>query len=191
MSEAEDKVKEKDKERIMPNDIVWHEALLNELYWGWLKKYSSGDISINQFYEFLKGENFECDIGFEEVISDADLVRIGFLLGLSYDRQNIVFKKYRTSQGRKNRLNNNLCPKNKDSFLGSDKRVRELSGILKRNGYGFVVTNLLSNKISKLESYRGEVKAKIIECQAILKQYEKAYEIYNQRIESCENEKRR
>ena len=191
MSEAEDKDKEKDKGRIVPNDIVWDEALVKELYWGWLKKYSSGDISINRFYEFLKGENFECDIGFEDVINDANLIRIGFLLGLSYDRQNIVFKKYRNSHGRKKPLNNNLCPKNKDSFLGRDKRVRELSGILKRNGYGFVATNLLSNKISKLESYRGEVKAKIIECQAILKQYEKAYEVYNQRIEFCENEKRR
>lgn len=191
MSEAEDKVKEKDKERIMPNDIVWYEALVNELYWGWLKKYSSGDISINQFYEFLKGENFECDIGFEEVISDADLIRIGFLLGLSYDKQNIVFKKYRNSQGRKNRLNNNLCPKNKESFLGSDERVDKLSEILQKNGCGFVATNVLEDRIRKLNTYKHEEEVKLDGLKAELEKRRKAIELYEQRVASCENEKRR
>lgn len=191
MPEAEDKVKEKDKERIVPNDIVWHEALLNELYWGWLKKYSSGDISINQFYEFLKGENFECDIGFEEVISDADLIRIGFLLGLSYDRQNIVFKKYRNSQGRKNRLNNNLCPKNKESFLGSDERVDKLSEILQKNGCGFVATNVLEDRIRKLNSYKHKEEVKLDDLKAELEKRKKAIELYEQRVADCENEKRR
>lgn len=187
MSEAEDKVKEKDKERIVPNDIVWHEALLKEVCEEWLKTYSSNDVEINVVSGFFKGEISKCDIGFKDVISDADLIRIGFLLGLSYDRQNIVFKKYRNSQGRKNRLNNNLCPKNKESFLGSDERVEELSDILQKNGCGFVVTNVLEDRMRKLNSYKLELEVKLDGLKAELEKMKKAIELYDQRIASCEN----
>lgn len=191
MSEAEDKVKEKDKERIVPNDIVWHEALLKEVCEEWLKKYSSSDVEINVVSGFFKGEIKKCDIGFKDVISDADLIRIGFLLGLDYDKQNIVFKKYRNSQGRKKRLNNNLCPKNKESFLGSDERVEELSDILQRNGCGFVVTNVSEDRKRKLNSYKLEIEVKLDGLKAELEKGKKAIELYDQRIASCENEKRR
>lgn len=191
MSEAEDKVKEKDKERIVPNDIVWHEALLKEVCEEWLKKYSSNDVEINVVSGFFKGEIKKCDIGFKDVISDADLIRIGFLLGLSYDRQNIVFKKYRNSQGRKKPLNNNLCPKNKESFLGRDERVEELSDILQKNGCGFVVTNVSEDRIRKLNSYMLEIEVKLDILKAELEKRKKAIELYERRIASCENEKRR
>jgi hypothetical protein len=191
MSEAEDKVKEKDKERIMPNDIVWHEALLKEVCEKWLRIYSSDDVEINVVSGFFKGEIEKCGIGFKDVISDADLIRIGFLLGLSYDKQNIVFKKYRNSQGRKNRLNNNLCPKNKESFLGSDERVDKLSEILQKNGCGFVATNVLEDRIRKLNSYKHKEEVKLDDLKAELEKRKRAIELYEQRVASCENEKRR
>mgnify|MGYP003288151786 CR=1 FL=1 len=143
-------------EVLMPNNVEWTEELLDDTFYEWYKKHSDAKSDFNDFCLFLKGEIDRFDFEFEDNISDADLIRIGFYLGFSYKKQNIAFGKYRRYLKRNDRLDSNRCPKGWQRFNNSTQKVvNEIKHLLIRHGQAFIPSSI--SKIEQ-ESYKSRIR---------------------------------
>lgn len=120
--------------------LEWNEQLAENIINKWLVKYSSFPVTPFIFLEFIKGRKDSISIHFKGTISDADLVRIGFMLGLDYKEMNIVFREYRIEKNRADRLCSNYCPKTKRQFLNGSQIVKDLQNLLRELCVPYIYT---------------------------------------------------
>ena len=120
----------KHKRSIKPNNIKWTSALINDVFEKWYMKYSSTPITKIIFENFLLNKRESLNLDFNIKISNADLVRIGLMLGFDYNKMNKAFGQYRQRLGEKKALNCNYCPKSKESFINGSQIVKDLQSFL-------------------------------------------------------------
>jgi hypothetical protein len=126
------------KKSLKHTHLEWNEQLAENIIKQWLMKHSSYPVATFMFLEFFKGRKDNFSIDFDNEISDANLVRIGFMLGLDYKQMNIIFKRYRTRYNRKAPLSSNYCPKTKQQFFNGGTIVKDLQNTLKDLGYPYI-----------------------------------------------------
>lgn len=131
----------KRKHSIKPNDIKWNLTLIEQVYEKWYRKYSSMPITKIIFENFLLNKRDSLNLDFNIKISNADLVRIGLMLGFDYNKMNKAFGQYRQRLGEKKALNCNYCPKSKESFMNGSQIVKDLQSILKENCVPYIYTD--------------------------------------------------
>jgi hypothetical protein len=128
----------KPKQSLQPNWIEWTESLAGDLIEQWYRKYSSSPITKLLLYNFFIGKKEVINLDFNIKISDADLVRIGYMLGMDYAKMNKAFLKYRLRYGRGDKLNSNYRPKTKQSFMEGADLVKDLQEFLKLHSFPFI-----------------------------------------------------
>lgn len=155
INSQEEILQESSSQSLLPNKVEWTEDLCVDIFYEWYKKFSDSKSDLNSFSSFLKGEINRFDFDFEDEISDADLIRIGFYLGFSYDKQNHAFGRYRRNLKRRDRLDSNRCPKGWQRFNNSKcKAVNVLKDLLTRHGQPFIPSYLSKQE---QESYKQRI----------------------------------
>lgn len=143
----------KPKQRLQPNWIEWTESLAGDLIEQWYRKYSSSPITKLLLYNFFIGKKEVINLDFNIKISDADLVRIGYMLGMDYAKMNKAFLQYRLRYGRDDKLSSNYRPKTKQSFMDGADLVKDLQEFLKLHNFPFIYS--LQSSQEKVEYIEG------------------------------------
>lgn len=128
----------KPKQSLQPNWIEWTESLAGDLIEQWYRKYSSSPITKLLLYNFFIGKKEVINLDFNIKISDADLVRIGYMLGMNYAKMNKAFLQYRLRYGRDGKLDSNYRPKTKQSFMDGADLVKDLQEFLILHNFPFI-----------------------------------------------------
>ncbi len=109
----DDRGEPKPKEELKPHTIKWTVEFANKLYENFLKKYLEVEITGFLLYNFMTGRKDSIKLYFKPKLSKMELVRLGFMMGMTYDMMNIAFLEYRIGNNLKGRLNSTSCPKRK------------------------------------------------------------------------------
>ncbi len=151
----EENFQEPSSQQLLPNLVEWTEDLKLDFYYSWYRKFSYSKSDFNSFSMFVDGEINRFDFEFDDDISDADLIRIGFYLGFSYEKQNHAFGRYRRNLKRKDRLDSNRCPKGWLRFNNSKcEAVNELKELLTRHGQPFIPSSI---PVTEQSSYKERI----------------------------------
>lgn len=148
----EDKPGPKPKEELKPHTIKWTVEFANNLYENFLKEYLEVEITGFLLYNFMTGRKESIKLYFKPKLSKMELVRLGFMMGMTYDMMNIAFLEYRIGNNLKGRLNSTSCPKTKESFMNGGKIVKDLLHFLKENDCPFVYS--LQSKQEKVNYFK-------------------------------------
>lgn len=159
----EDKPGPKPKEELKPHTINWTVEFANKLYENFLKKYLEVEITGFLLYNFMTGRKDSIKLYFKPKLSKMELVRLGFMMGMTYDMMNIAFLEYRIGNNLKGRLNSTSCPKTKESFMNGGQIVKDLLNFLKENDYPFVYS--LQSKQDKIAYIRNLIQDRNINIQ--------------------------
>lgn len=115
--------------------IEWSKEVIKEVFYLWYCRFCKkrSEASLYEFSELLLGMETEFCFDFKDKYSDADLMRVGYFLGLNLQQQKKAFEPYRRANGKKSDLSSGLRPKKDDFFKGSDI-AQELRELLEKNG---------------------------------------------------------
>lgn len=148
----DDRGEPKPKEELKPHTINWTVEFANNLYENFLKNYLEVEITGFLLYNFMTGRKESIKLYFKPKLSKMELVRLGFMMGMTYDMMNIAFLEYRIGNNLKGRLNSTSCPKTKESFMNGGKIVKDLLSFLKENDCPFVYS--LQSKQEKVNYFK-------------------------------------
>ncbi len=167
----DDRGEPKPKEELKPHTIKWTVEFANKLYEDFLKEYLEVEITGFLLYNFMTGRKDSIKLYFKPKLSKMELVRLGFMMGMTYDMMNIAFLEYRIGNNLKGRLNSTSCPKTKESFMNGGKMVKELLSFLKENDCPFVyslqskqdkvnyIKNLISDRDANIEIIEDKIRS--------------------------------
>ena len=167
----EDKPGPKPKEELKPHTIKWTVEFANNLYENFLKEYLEVEITGFLLYNFMIGRKKSIKLYFKPKLSKMELVRLGFMMGMTYDMMNIAFLEYKIGNNLKGNLNSTSCPKTKESFMNGGKIVKDLLLFLKENDCPFVYSlqskqdkvnyfkNLISDRDANIEIIKDQMRS--------------------------------
>jgi hypothetical protein len=153
------------KNHLMPNPIKWTKELADKLLKDFLSKYLATPITGLLLYNFMTGQKESINLFFNIKLSKMDLVRLGFMMGMSYDMMNVAFAEYRIKYKLNGRLNSTSCPKTREAFMNGGQIVKELQDFLKENDYPFIYS--LQPKQDKIRYIRNLIQDREINIQIL------------------------